>query len=200
VIERDGENYKNGEMILADKDIKEVIESGKLGVEPFIKECVQPSSLDLHLEKRVRVFDNYGIAEIDVREKVDVTRVVEIPESGFVLHPGEFILGSTEEYFKFPSDLAGQINGKSSLGRLGLIIHATAGFFDPGFEGAATLEIANVSRLPIRLYAGMKIAQMVFFRMTQEVETPYGSEKLGSKYSGQRGPTASMGYLNFKKK
>lgn len=185
-------------MILSDRDLKQAIKSKKLVIEPFDKKCVQPSSIDLHLHKDVLVFDNYQAAEIDVRKKVDVTRKVEIPETGFVLHPGEFILGSTTEYLELPGDLAGKLEGKSSLGRLGLIVHATAGFIDPGWKGELTYEITNVSRLPIRIYANMKVSQICFFQMSSEVENLYGSEKLGSKYSGQKGPTASMGYKNFK--
>jgi len=147
----------------------------------------------------VLVFDNYQASEIDVRQKVDVTRKVVIPEEGFVLHPGEFILGSTSEYFELPGNLAGKLEGKSSLGRLGLVVHATAGFIDPGFKGEITYEITNISRLPIRIYADMKIAQICFLKMSSEVENLYGSAKLGSKYSGQRGPTPSMGYKNFDK-
>ena len=186
-------------MILSDRDLKQVIKEKKLVIDPFDEKCVQPSSVDLHLYKDVLVFDNYQAAVIDVREKVDVTRKVTISEEGFVLHPGEFILGSTSEYFEIPNNLAGKLEGKSSLGRLGLVVHATAGFIDPGFKGDITYEIANISRLPIRIYADMKIDQICFFRMTSEVENMYGCDKLGSKYSGQRGPTASMGYKNFKK-
>ncbi len=186
-------------MILSDKDLKQVIKNKELIIEPFDVNCVQPSSIDLHLHKDVLVFDNYQASEIDVRKKVDVTRKVTIPETGFVLHPGEFILGSTTEYFEIPGNLAGKLEGKSSLGRLGLIVHATAGFIDPGFKGELTYEITNVSRLPIRIYADMKVSQICFIKMSSEVETLYGSSKLGSKYSGQKGPTSSMGYKNFKK-
>lgn len=185
-------------MILSDRDLKKIIKEKKLIISPFNENCIQPSSIDLHLVKEVLVFDNYAVSEIDVREKIDVTRKVLIEESGFVLHPGEFILGSTTEYFELPLDLAGKLEGKSSLGRLGLLVHATAGFVDPGFKGNLTFEIANISRIPIRLYADMKIAQICFLQMSSEVETGYGDKKLGSKYSGQKGPTASMGYLNFK--
>lgn len=185
-------------MILSDRDIKKLIKEKKLIITPFDEKCVQPSSVDLHLAKEVLVFDNYAAAEIDVREKIDVTRKVTIGEKGFVLHPGEFILGSTTEYLEIPTDLAGKLEGKSSLGRLGLIVHATAGFVDPGWKGELTYEITNISRLPIRIYADMKISQICFFQMSSEVENPYGSAKIKSKYSGQKGPTASKGYLNFK--
>jgi len=185
-------------MILSDRDIRKAVETEKIVISPFDSNCVQPSSYDLHLQDEVLVFDNFAAAEIDVREKVDVSRRIKIKEDGFVLHPGEFILGSTLESFKIPTDLAGKLEGKSSLGRLGLLVHATAGFVDAGFEGQLTFEIANISRIPIRLYAGMKIAQICFMEMSSPVEAPYGSKKLGSKYFGQKGPTPSMGYLNFK--
>lgn len=184
-------------MILADLDIKEAIKAGKIVIKPYDEKCVQPSTYDLHLENRLLVFDNYETGEIDVKKKVDVSRVVEIKDEGFVLHPGEFILGSTLEYIEMPKDIAGKLEGKSSLGRLGLIIHATAGYVDPGFKGQLTFEISNISRLPIRIYGGMKAAQICFMKMTREVEIPYGDERLGSKYFGQSGPTASMVYKNF---
>ncbi|MFA6602955.1 MAG: dCTP deaminase [Candidatus Shapirobacteria bacterium] len=185
-------------MILTDRDIKTRVKTD-LGIEPFEASCVQPSSYDLHLMSEVLVFDNYQASEIDVRQKIDVTRKVNIEDSGFVVHPGEFILGSTTEKFKIPLDLAGKLEGKSSLGRLGLLIHATAGFVDPGFEGQLTFEITNVSRLPIRIYGGMKVAQICFLTMSGVVEIGYGDKRLGSKYGGQLGPTPSMGYLNFVK-
>lgn len=184
-------------MILSDGDIKQVISSGKLGIDPFDEECVQPSSVDLHLLDEVLVFDSHKAAVVDVRSKVNVTRKVRIEESGFVLHPSEFILGSTFESFKIPASLAAKLEGKSSLGRLGLVIHATAGFVDPGFEGQLTFEISNVSRLPILLYPKMKIAQICFIKMSSPAQLPYGSKGLGSKYSGQKGPTASKVYLNY---
>ena len=187
-------------MILSDRDFKRAVKAGKLAIEPFDEKCVQPSSYDLHLHPDLLVFDNYAASEIDVRKKVDVSRVVRIEEEGFVLHPGEFVLGSTVEWFKVPHDLAGKLEGKSSLGRLGLLVHATAGFVDAGFEGQLTFEIANISRIPIRMYAEMKIAQICFYQMSSSVEVPYGSKKLGSKYFGQKGPTASKGYLNYKLK
>lgn len=185
-------------MILSDRDLKKEIKSGNLVIKPFDAYCVQPSSYDLHLYPEVLVFDNFAASEIDVREKVDVSRRIKIKEEGFVLHPGEFILGSTTEWFSVPHYLAGKLEGKSSLGRLGLLVHATAGFVDAGFEGQLTFEIANISRIPIRMYAEMKIAQICFYQMSSPVEVPYGSKKLGSKYFGQKGPTASKGYLNFK--
>ena len=185
-------------MILSDIDIKQAIKRKRIVIDPFDETCVQPSSYDLHLQDEVLVFDNFAAAEIDVREKVDVSRRIGVKKEGFVLHPGEFILGSTVESFKIPVDLTGKLEGKSSLGRLGLLVHATAGFVDAGFEGQLTFEIANISRIPIRLYAGMKVAQICFMEMSSPVQVPYGSKKLGSKYFGQKGPTPSMGYLNFK--
>ncbi len=185
-------------MIFSDRDIKKALEDKQIGISPFDENLLQPSSYDMRLMNRVLVFDNYEAAVIDVREKQDVSREVIIGDKGFVLHPGEFILGSSMEIFTFSDQMVGQINGKSSLGRLGLVIHATAGFFDPGFEGQATLEMANVSRLPIRLYAEMKIAQMMFMETKTRAEFPYGSQKLGSKYKGQMGPTASLMWKNYK--
>lgn len=186
-------------MILSDRDIRKAIRSKKLVIEPFEGECVQPSSYDLKLAGRVRVFDNHKAGEIDVRNKQDISRMVKINGEGFVLHPGEFILGSTVENFVIPRDLAGKLEGKSSLARLGLVIHATAGYVDPGFEGQLTFEMSNISRSPIRLYAEMKVAQICFMMMSSPVEVPYGDKKLGSKYFGQKGPTASKIYLDFRK-
>lgn len=186
-------------MILSDGDIKQAIEDKKLVIRPFDKSCLQPSSLDLHLMSEVMVFDNHKVAVMDVKKKVDVTRKVKINGGGFVLHPGEFILGSTVESFKLPADLAGKLEGKSSLARLGLVVHATAGYVDPGFGGQLTFEISNVSRLPIRLYADMKVAQICFVKMSSPAQIPYGDKKLGSKYAGQKGPVASRMYLNYGK-
>ncbi|MFA4826720.1 MAG: dCTP deaminase [Candidatus Shapirobacteria bacterium] len=186
-------------MILSDRDLKQAVQSKKLVIEPYDSECLQPSSYDLHLYPEVLVFDNFAAAEIDVRKKVDVSRRIKIKDEGFVLHPGEFILGSTTEWFSVPHDLAGKLEGKSSLGRLGLLVHATAGFVDAGFQGQLTFEIANISRIPIRIYADMKVAQICFYQMSSPVEVPYGSKKLKSKYFGQKGPTESKEYLNFNK-
>ena len=186
-------------MILADRDIKEAVKEGRIVIKPYEEKCVQPSTYDLHLEDRLLVFDNYEAGEIDVKKRVDVSRMVKIKDEGFVLHPGEFILGSTLEYIELPRNLAGQLEGKSSLGRLGLIIHATAGYVDPGWKGQLTVEMSNISRLPIRIYGGMKAAQICFMKMTREVEIPYGDKRLGSKYFGQKGPTVSKVYQNFGK-
>lgn len=178
-------------MILSDRDIKKAIREKKLGIEPFDEGCVQPSSYDLKLESQVRMFDNHKAGEIDVRKRQDVSRRVKVGKEGFVLHPGEFILGSTVESFRIPANLAAKLEGKSSLARLGLVIHATAGYVDPGFEGQLTFEMSNISRLPIRLYGGMKVAQICFVMMSSPAEILYGDKKLGSKYFGQKGPTAS---------
>lgn len=184
-------------MILSDRDFLKRIENNEIVVDPFKRENLQPSSLDLELSKEIRVFNNWEQGEIDVRQKEEPSRVVKIKDKGFVIHPGEFVLGCTQERFELPNDIAGKLEGRSSLGRLGLIVHATAGYVDPGFEGWLTLEISNISRLPIRIYAGMKIAQICFYQMSSEVLAPYGSKKLGSKYQGQKGPTASKHWEDF---
>ena len=184
-------------MIISDKDIEERIKKEEIVIEPFKKENLQPSSLDLELSGEVRVFDNWQKGEVDVRKKEDISRVIKIQKGGFVLHPGEFILGSTKEKVTLPLDVAAKLEGRSSLGRLGLIVHATAGYVDPGFCGWLTFEIANISKLPIRMYAGMRIAQIVFYQMTSKVNNPYGCEKLKSKYQGQKGPTASKHWIDF---
>jgi len=184
-------------MIISDKDIKKRVKNKEVIIQPFKEENLQPSSLDLELSDEVRVFDNWQKGEIDVREKEDISRVVEIKNGGFVLHPSEFILGSTVEKVTLPLDVAAKLEGRSSLGRLGLIVHATAGYVDLGFSGWLTFEIANISKLPIRMYAGMRIAQIVFYQMTSKVENAYGCEKLKSKYQGQKGPTASRHWIDF---
>jgi dCTP deaminase len=187
-------------MILSDKHILERIKKGEIVIEPFDKSCVQPSTVDLHLDPKMRVFDNWKITVVDPRIKVDVSRKVEIPKEGFIIHPGEFLLGSTAEKITLPDDIAAKLEGKSSLGRLGLVIHATAGYIDPGFSGWITFEFSNLSRTPIRVYAGMKVAQICFFQMSSAVLHPYGSKRLGSKYQGQKGPTASRAWMDFEKK
>lgn len=176
------------------------IKRGDLKIKPFAKESVQPSTYDLYLDEEVRVFDNWNTGVIDVRERSDVSRVVKMSENGFIVHPGEFLLGATVEKFTLPNDIAAKLEGRSSLGRLGLVIHATAGYVDPGFSGWLTFEISNLSRLPIRIYPKMKIAQICFFQMSSPVMRPYGSKALGSKYQGQRGPTASRAWMDYVKK
>lgn len=184
-------------MILPDWEIEALIQSRVLGVDPYVPGNLQPASLDVCLSEDFRVF-NHQAEIIDPRDPTPISHGVKLADGEwFVLHPGEFALASTVESFSFPIDLAGQLGGKSSLGRLGLQIHATAGFFDPGFAGQATLELSNVARLPIRLYKGMAVAQMVFLRMSSPCRTPYGSEGLGSKYMGQNGPVESRSHRNF---
>ena len=186
-------------MLLSDRDIKAEIESGRVKLDPYAPELVQPSSVDVRLDRYFRVFENHRYPHIDPAvEQADLTRLVETNgEEAFVLHPGEFVLGSTYEIVSIPDDIAGRLEGKSSLGRLGLITHSTAGFIDPGFSGHVTLELANVATLPIKLFPGMKIGQLCMFRLSSPAEHPYGSAEYGSRYFGQRGPTASRSYLNF---
>ncbi|MBI2175764.1 dCTP deaminase [Candidatus Woesearchaeota archaeon] len=186
-------------MLLSDKSIKEAIKSGKIVISPYFEDCVQPSSIDVHLDGKFLLFNKAQHAVIDVRQKQDdLMRQAEIKEGEpFILHPGEFVLGSTLEFVKMPNDIAGRIEGKSSLGRLGLLIHSTAGYIDAGFEGNLTLELSNVSPLPITLYYKMKIGQISFTQMTTPVDKPYGSKGLGSHYQGQKVPVASKFYEEF---
>ena len=187
-------------MILSDRDLRAEIAAGRILIEPFDEACVQPSSIDVKVSNLFRVFRNHTAGIIDVKKDMsDLTELVEIPADGaFMLHPGEFVLGSTLERVAVPNDLVGRVEGKSSLGRLGLLIHSTAGFIDAGFDGHVTLELANVANLPITLYPGMKIGQVSFMKMTSPAERPYGSGASGSKYQGQRGPTPSRYFENFK--
>jgi dCTP deaminase len=189
-------------MVLCDRTIHEEIANGRIVIEPLGDDCVQPSSVDLHLDNLFRVFLNHTMDVIDVKaDQEDLTELVKVPEDQFfVLHPGEFVLGSTSELVGLPDDLVARIEGKSSLGRIGLLVHATAGFVDAGFSGHLTLELSNVANLPIRLYPGMKIGQVSFFQMTTPAENPYGAKAVGSKYQGQRGPTPSRYFENFKNK
>ena len=186
-------------MLLSDRDIRTQIEAGRIGLEPLNMELIQPSSMDVRLDRFFRLFDNHKYPFIDPREQQDdLTRFVEVDkEEAFILHPGEFVLGSTFEFVSLPNDIAARLEGKSSLGRLGLLTHSTAGFVDPGFQGHVTLELSNTATLPIKLWPGMKIGQLCFFQLSSESENPYGSSKYGSRYQGQRGPTASRSYLNF---
>ena len=187
-------------MILSDHTIREELKAGRVVIDPLDESCIQPSSVDLRLDRLFRVFLNHTMPVIDVKQDLeDLTRLVKIDEGeAFILHPGEFVLGSTYERVTLPDDLVGRIEGKSSLGRLGLLIHSTAGFIDPGFSGHITLELSNVANLPITLYPGMKIGQVSFLRMTTPADVPYGSARVGSKYQGQRGPTPSRYWENFK--
>ena len=186
-------------MILSDRTIKAELEAGRIVIDPLDMTCIQPSSVDLHLDNTFRVFRNHTRQVIDVKvDQSDLTEEVRIDGGeAFVLHPGEFALGSTLERIGLPDDLVGRIEGKSSLGRLGLLIHSTAGFVDAGWDGYLTLELSNVANLPITLYPGMKIGQISFMQMTTSADVPYGSNSLGSKYKGQRGPTPSRYHENF---
>ena len=186
-------------MLLSDRDILAELDAKRVQLDPFEAAMVQPSSVDVRLDRFFRVFENHRYPHIDPsEEQPDLTRLVE-PEGDepFILHPGEFVLGSTYELVTLPDDVAARLEGKSSLGRLGLLTHSTAGFIDPGFSGHVTLELSNLATLPIKLWPGMKIGQLCMFRLSSPAEHPYGSERYGSRYQGQRGPTASRSYLNF---
>jgi dCTP deaminase len=187
-------------VILSDRTLREQIAAGRIVIDPFDDRMIQPSSIDVRLDRHFRVFRNHTAGVIDVKQDMTgMTEPVEIPADGvFMLHPGEFVLGSSLERVAVPDDLVGRIEGKSSLGRLGLLIHSTAGFIDAGFDGHVTLELANVASLPITLYPGMKIGQISFMRMTTPADKPYGRGATGSKYQGQRGPTPSRYFENFR--
>jgi dCTP deaminase len=184
---------------MSDRDIRASIEAGQIGLEPLDMSLLQPSSFDVRIDRFFRLFDNHKYAHIDPAEQQDdLTRLVEVAaDEPFILHPGEFVLGSTYEFVKLPDNIAARLEGKSSLGRLGLVTHSTAGFVDPGFHGHVTLELSNMATLPIKLWPGMKIGQLCFFQLSSPSETPYGSDKYLNRYQGQRGPTASRSYLNF---
>ncbi len=186
-------------MLLSDRDILAEIADKRVSLNPWDPTMVQPSSIDVRLDRFFRVFENHKYPHIDPAEdQSELTREVLVDgHDPFILHPGEFALGSTYEVVSLPDDIAARVEGKSSLGRLGLLTHATAGFIDPGFTGHVTLELANVATLPIKLWPGMKIGQLCFFRLSSPSEHPYGSEKYGSRYQGQRGPTPSRSFQNF---
>jgi dCTP deaminase len=186
-------------VLLSDRDIRAEIAAGRVVVDPYDKEMVQPSSIDVRLDRLFRVFENHRYPHIDPsEEQSDLTRLVEpTGDEPFILHPGEFVLASTYEVITLPDDIAGRLEGKSSLGRLGLLTHSTAGFIDPGFSGHVTLELSNVATLPIKLWPGMKIGQLCLFRLSSSAEHPYGSAVYGSRYQGQRGPTPSRSFQNF---
>ena len=188
-------------VILSDRTLREQLAAGRIVIDPFDESLIQPSSIDVRISNLFRVFRNHTRGVIDVKlDMVDLTELIEIPEASeepFILHPGEFVLGSTLERIGVPDDLVGRVEGKSSLGRLGLLIHSTAGFIDAGFDGHITLELANVASLPITLYPGMKIGQVSFMQMTTPADQPYGTGASGSKYQGQRGPTPSRYFENF---
>jgi dCTP deaminase len=189
-----------GRMILPDHELAAAIKDGVLGVNPFEPELIQPSSIDVRLDRRFRVFNNQKYTHIDPsKQQDDLTSAVEVADDeSFVLHPGEFVLASTLEVITLPADLAARLEGKSSLGRLGLLTHSTAGFIDPGFSGHVTLELSNVANLPITLWPGMKIGQLCVFRLSSPAERPYGAGASGSRYQGQRGPTPSRSWQNWR--
>jgi dCTP deaminase len=186
-------------VVLSDRTITRLIEEGRIEIDPYDASLLQPSSVDVRVDRYFRVFRNNRYGFINVKEQQEeLTEPVEIgDEDPFILHPGEFVLGSTLERVKLPDDLVARLEGKSSLGRLGLLIHSTAGFIDPGWDGHVTLELSNVANLPITIYHGMKIGQLSFVQLTEAAETPYGSGELGSKYQGQQGPTPSRYWQNF---
>lgn len=188
-------------MLFSDRDIRAQVDAGRVVVEPYSEAMIQPSSIDVRLDKYFRLFDNHRYSVIDPSvEQPGLTRLVEAaPGEPFVLHPGEFVLGSTYETVTLPADIAARLEGKSSLGRLGLLTHSTAGFVDPGFSGHITLELSNTATMPITLWPGMKIGQLCFFQLTSPAEHPYGAGASGSRYQGQRGPTPSRSYLNFER-
>ncbi len=188
-------------MLLSDRDLRAELDAGRLVVDPFDPAMLQPSSVDIRLDRYFRVFVNTRYTHIDpALQQDELTSLVEPDgDDPFVLHPGEFVLGSTYERLTLPDDLAGRLEGKSSLGRLGLLTHSTAGFIDPGFNGHITLELSNVANLPITLWPGMKIGQLCLFRLSSPAEHPYGSARAGSRYQDQRGPTPSKAYLNFQR-
>ncbi len=187
-------------MLLSDRDIAAAIKDGRLGLDPFEPELVQPASIDVRLDRGFRVFDNQNYTHIDPAERQDdLTAPLDVDEGRpFVLHPGEFVLASTLEVITLPADLAARLEGKSSLGRLGLLTHSTAGFIDPGFSGHVTLELSNVANLPITLWPGMKIGQLCLFQLSSPAEHPYGSEVNASRYQGQRGPTPSKSWHKWR--
>jgi dCTP deaminase len=186
-------------VLLSDRDITRELADGRIGLAPHDAAMVQPSSVDVRLDRYFRLFDNHKYPYIDPAEdQPELTRLIEVkPDEPFILHPGEFALGSTYEQVTLPDDIAARLEGKSSLGRLGLLTHSTAGFIDPGFSGHVTLELSNVATLPIKLWPGMKIGQLCFFQLSSPAENPYGSGPYGNRYMNQRGPTASRSFLNF---
>ena len=188
-------------MVLSDRTIRAEIEAGRIEIDPYDASMIQPSSIDVRVDRKFRVFHNARHPFIDVRQPMeDLTELVEAEgDRPFILHPGEFVLGQTLERVTLPDDLVARLEGKSSLGRLGLLIHSTAGFVDSGFSGNLTLELSNVANLPITIYHGMPIGQISFMRMDGPVESPYGSGATESKYQGQAEPTPSRFYKNFER-
>jgi dCTP deaminase len=188
-------------MVLSDRTIRRLLDEGRIEIEPYDASLLQPSSVDVRVDRFFRVFHNARYPYIDVKEpQEELTELVEIDEERpFILHPGEFVLASTLERIRLPDDLVARLEGKSSLGRLGLLIHSTAGFIDPGWDGHVTLELSNVANLPVTIYPGMKIGQISFVQLSEPAAMPYGSEELGSKYQDQRGPTPSRYWKNFQR-
>jgi dCTP deaminase len=186
-------------VVLSDRTIRRLLAEGRIEIDPLDESLIQPSSVDVRADRLFRVFHNARYPFIDVKQQMeDLTELVEVDgERAFILHPGEFVLGSTLERIRLPDDLVARLDGKSSLGRLGLLIHSTAGFIDPGWDGQVTLELSNVSNLPITIYPGMKIGQISFVQLTEPADSPYGSGAIGSKYQGQRGPVPSRYWQNF---
>ncbi len=188
-----------GSVLLSDRDIRAELDANRIGLDPYEPGMIQPSSIDVRLDRYFRLFDNHKYPFIDPAEdQPELTHLIEVrPDEAFILHPGEFVLASTYEAVTLPDDVAARLEGKSSLGRLGLLTHSTAGFIDPGFTGHVTLELSNVATLPIKLWPGMKIGQMCFFRLSSPSERPYGSAEYANRYQGQRGPTASRSFHHF---
>lgn len=186
-------------MLISDRDIRAEIDAKRIVLDPYDSSMVQPSSVDVRIDRYFRLFDNHRYAHIDPAEdQPELTRMVEVaPDEAFILHPGEFVLASTYETVTLPDNIAARLEGKSSLGRLGIVTHSTAGFIDPGFSGHITLELSNVATLPIKLWPGMKIGQLCFFQLSSPAENPYGTGPYLNRYQGQRGPTASRSFQNF---
>jgi len=198
-VPRSGPGAYDPSVVLSDRTIRRLLAEGRIGIDPYDESLMQPASVDVRADRLFRVFRNSRYPYIDVKaEQEGLTELVEVTgDEPFILHPGEFVLGSTLERVTLPDDLVARLEGKSSLGRLGLLIHSTAGFIDPGWDGHVTLELSNVANLPITIYPGMKIGQLSFVQLTEPAERPYGSGGLGSKYQGQRGPTPSRYWQNF---
>lgn len=186
-------------MLLSDRDILDQIDAGRIALDPYDASMIQPASIDVRIDRFFRQFDNHKYAMIDpAQEQPELTREITVdPDQPYMLHPGEFVLASTYEQVTLPDDIAARLEGKSSLGRLGLLTHSTAGFIDPGFTGHITLELSNMATLPVALWPGMKIGQLCFFRLTSASDHPYGTGPNQNRYLGQRGPTPSRSYVNF---
>ena len=191
--------WHNRPVLLSDRDIRAELQAGRVVLDPLDSEMIQPASIDVRLDRWFRLFDNHRYPVIDpAQPQGDLTHLVDVgPDEPFVLHPGEFVLGSSFERITLPDDIAARLEGKSSLGRFGLLTHSTAGFIDPGFTGHVTLELSNTATMPIKLWPGMKVGQLCFFRLSSPAEAPYGQGASGSRYQGQRGPTASRSYRGF---